>query len=172
MGSAQISNWLCVTVSRDTPPGAPRQAVGTTILGTFGLAAERVREIAVIEEATRTPGAPPWVIGAANLRGSILPLVDLGALLGVSALREAAPMPTSTAPAIVAVWDGEVDGIPSTVGLAVESVSDLLEVPADEIERTPEFGTDVPAEFLLGLARTGEHFALLVDIERALRRSR
>ena len=178
--SARISNWLCVTVARDTSPTVPRESVGTVSHDsiqtlphdTLGLAAKRVREIAVIEEATRTPGAPSWVIGAANLRGSILPLVDLGALLGISAPRGAAAMPSSHAPVIVAIWEGELDGLPSTVGLVVESVSDLLEVPEAEIERAPEFGTDVPAEILLGLARSGDHFALLVDIERALRRSR
>ena len=169
--SSRISNWLCVTVSKDAVH-APQETSGAASHNTFGLAAERVREIAVIEEATRTPGAPSWVIGAANLRGSILPLLDLGALLGFSAPRGAAAMPTSGAPAIVAIWEGELDGIPSMVGLVVDTVSDLLEVPETEIERTPDFGTEVPAELLLGLARGENHFVLLIDIERALRRSR
>ncbi len=149
-----ITNWLCVTVSEHL----------------FGFAAERVREIAVLDRVTRAPGAPPWVIGATNLRGSILPLVDLASLLRLrEAPREKA---TGVAGSVAAVWEGEIGGIPSSVGLLVDAVSDLIEVPASEIERSPDFGTDIPADWVLGLARTPESFALLLDLDRALRAPR
>jgi purine-binding chemotaxis protein CheW len=121
----------------------------------------RVREIIQLDAVTRVPSAPPWVTGVVNLRGSVVPVVDLAVKFGM----EPARITRWTCLVIVEV---ELDGEPVVMGVLADTVSQVLDLAPGDIEPPPAFGTRVGGEHLLGMARQGNRFALLLDLDRVL----
>lgn len=123
----------------------------------YGLEILKVQEIKGYSQVTPIPNTPPCVRGVMNLRGSIIPVVDLRAKL---AMAETAYNQFTV---IVVVRVGT-----KTVGLVVDAVSDVLDIPADDIQATPDFGPQVDARFISGMARAGDKLVVLLDIEKIL----
>ena len=121
----------------------------------------QVREIVRYESATRVPRVSECVRGVVNLRGNVVPVVDLAVALG----RVATPV---TAQTCLLVVETPIGGERTVVGLMVGSVSQVLELEQADVEPPPSFGTKVPADVLLGVARVAERFVFLVDLERLL----
>lgn len=121
----------------------------------------RVREIIEYEAVTRVPGTPPWVRGVMNLRGSVVPVIDLSAKLGL-------PESPVTKRSCIVVSEVDLDGERVVMGVLADSVSQVLELAASEIEPPPAFGTAVRVDYLLGLGRLRDRFVLLLDIDRVL----
>jgi purine-binding chemotaxis protein CheW len=143
----------------DTPaPGGGRS--GDLEIVVFELAGEHygldiagLFEIIRHQPITPVPRSPAFVKGVINLRGRIIPVVDLRIRFG---LPEAEP--TRETRIIVAE-------IPSTqVGLIVDSVSEVLVVPADSVEAAPQEAAGAGAEFLRGIVKLGSHLVLLLDL--------
>ncbi len=135
---------------------------------TFSLAAEeygieilKVQEIIGILNVTRVPCTPPYVRGVINLRGKVIPVVDLRCKLGF----ETRPDTERTCIIVVQVQSGHSDVI---MGLIVDSVSEVLNVSAEQIEATPEFGSNISTEFILGLAKIAKNVVILLDADRIL----
>jgi purine-binding chemotaxis protein CheW len=134
---------------------------------TFRLAGEtyafgilRVREIIELATITRVPNVPPTVRGVINLRGAVVPVVDLAVKFG---LAETAITPRTC----VVIVDAELDGEPAVVGVLAESVEQVIDLGDADIEPPPPFGTGARVDFLAGLGRTGgAGFALILDIDR------
>jgi purine-binding chemotaxis protein CheW len=133
---------------------------------TFRLGAEecgtdilRVQEIRGYENPTRIANAPPFIRGVLNLRGVIVPIVDLRMKFGLDRVKH---------DAVTVVLN--VAG--RTVGAVVDSVSDVIELAAEQIKPTPEFNSAVDSAYVVGIGaiRQGEHdrILILVDIERSL----
>jgi purine-binding chemotaxis protein CheW len=101
------------------------------------------------------------VRGVVNLRGSVVPVIDLGVALG----RPASPM---TAQSCLLVVELPVGGENAVLGLVVDSVLQVLDARAEDIEPPPSFGTAVPPASLRGLARSSDGVALLIDLEHLL----
>lgn len=122
----------------------------------------RVREIIQFTTPTRVPGMPASVRGLINLRGRVVPVIDLAVRFG---LPESAVTPrTSIVMVEVASAEGEV-----VIGIITDAVTAVLELSRDQIQPTPSFGTKVGAQFLDGMAETGEQtFAMLLNIDRVL----
>jgi purine-binding chemotaxis protein CheW len=122
----------------------------------------RVKEIIEYNSLTRVPGMPATVRGVINLRGRVVPVVDL-------ALRFGLPESVITArSSIVMVELASTDG-DVVIGIITDSVSQVLDLDAEQIQGTPSFGTAVGAEFLNGMADRGsEKFVMLLNIDRAL----
>src|SRR3954467_10077896 len=120
----------------------------------------RVKEIIEYNSLTRVPGMPATVRGVINLRGRVVPVVDL-------ALRFGLPESVITArSSIVMVELAGVDG-DVVIGIITDSVSEVLDLDAEQIQGTPSFGTAVGADFLNGMADRGsENFAMLLNIDR------
>ena len=135
---------------------------------TFFLAGEeyaisilRVKEIIVYGTLTKVPTMPAFVRGVINLRGSVVPVMDLGIKLGMSE----SPVTQCTCIIIVEVeWEGEQ----TVLGLVADAVNRVIDLLPDDIEPAPAFGTHVRLDYLLGMGRVGEKFALLLDIDRVL----
>lgn len=123
----------------------------------YGVEILKVQEIKGYAPVTPIPNTPPYVRGVMNLRGAIIPVVDLRAKLGMG---ETAPGQFTV---IIVVRVG-----PKTVGLVVDAVSDVLDIPADAIQATPDFGPQVDARFISGMARTGDRLVVLLDLDRIL----
>ncbi|MCE5232578.1 MAG: chemotaxis protein CheW [Mizugakiibacter sp.] len=131
---------------------------------TFNLAGEEygvdilaVREIRGWSRVTRVPQAPDFILGVLNLRGAIVPIMDLRLRFGLP--REEY---TATTVTIVVALNGR------HFGMVVDAVSDVLDVRVDEIKPVPDFGAAVDTEYLKGLVAVGERMVMLLDVERLL----
>jgi len=135
----------------------------TFVIGTeqYAVGILQVREILRYEEVTPVPTAPPAIRGVLNLRGRVVPVVDPAIRFG------RAPSEVSRLSCIIIVETVQ-DGERYTMGLLVDSVSQVLELSAGDIEPVPAFGSGVRVDFLRGLARQGNRFALLLDLDRVL----
>jgi purine-binding chemotaxis protein CheW len=123
----------------------------------YGLEILKVREIIGMLPITRVPRMPPSVVGVINLRGKVIPVVDLKTRLGMPA-DDAAERPC----VIVVQTRG------TELGVVVDHVREVVDVAADEVEDPPSFGTELGTEFLLGIAKNEGHVRLLLDIDHVL----
>jgi purine-binding chemotaxis protein CheW len=101
------------------------------------------------------------VRGVVNLRGSVLPVIDVAIGLGIPEAR-------ATAQRCLLVVEAAMGGERAVVGLLADAVDHVLELLPDQIEPPPPFGTAVPAALLLGVARLATGFVLLLDLDRLL----
>lgn len=122
----------------------------------YGVEILKVHEIIGILPITRVPRTPAFVRGVINLRGKVIPIIDLRDRFGMS--REGAEEQV-----IIVV---QVHGI--QLGVVVDKVSEVLSIADGDIEPTPSFGVDVSTEYLLGLAKGEGRVRLLLDIDRVL----
>ncbi len=127
----------------------------------FGIHVLKVREIMGLQEITVVPQTPDFVRGVINLRGKIVPVLDLRLKFGL-AEREY----TERTCIIVVQTGGK--GVPTMVGLIVEGVSDVLSLTGAEIESAPDFGQGVTIPYLLGVAKVNGKVTMLLDIDHVL----
>ncbi len=123
----------------------------------YGLGILQVREIIGMTDITAVPRTPTFVKGVINLRGRVVPVIDARLKFG---MPEAEPTDRTC---IIVVDVGETD-----VGFIVDEVSEVLDIPAGQIEDAPSFGADVDTQFILGMGKTGEKVTVLLDISRVL----
>ena len=126
----------------------------------FALSILRVREIIEHRPITRVPGAVGWVVGVINLRGKVIPVVDLALRFGL------APTAIGRRTCVVIVEAG-VGGAELVVGVMADSVCEVVELGPGAIEPAPAFGTPLPADYLHGLGKLGHGFVLVLDADRA-----
>jgi len=127
----------------------------------YAIAILRVKEILEYDTITRVPGTPPCVRGVFNLRGSVVPVVDL-------ALKFGLPQSQTTKRTCIVVVEVELDGNKTVMGVVADAVSEVLDLGAGDIEPPPAFGTRVHMDHLLGMGKAGKKFILLLDIDRVL----
>lgn len=121
----------------------------------------RVREIIEYERVTAVPTVPPHIRGVINLRGALLPVVDLAVRFG--------QQPTAlTRTCSIVVVEAQLDGDCVTVGLMVSAVSAVIDIDAAQIEPPPPFGTNVRVHFLTGLGKVDGRLLLMLDVDRSL----
>lgn len=143
-------------------PEQANQFLSFTLAGSdYGLPILKVREILSYEGATPVPGTPPSIRGVVNVRGSVVPVVDLAVKFG----RGPTDPTKRTCILVVDAMSG-ADGF--TVGLLAAAVNEVVELGAGDVEPPPSFGTGVRVDYLLGLGKTGSGFVLLLDIDRVL----
>ena len=123
----------------------------------YGIDILKVQEIRGYEPPTRIANAPDFIKGVINLRGHIVPIVDLRTKLGVGEARYDA----STVVIILNI-------LKRVVGVVVDGVSDVVALAADSIKPAPEFGAALDTQYILGLATLGEQLLIVVDIERLM----
>lgn len=121
----------------------------------------KVREIIEYDTITTVPKMEPWVRGVINLRGAVVPVVDLATKFGM----EQKPVGKTTCIVIV---EAQFEDQQTTVGLIVDAVSQVMELSEDDIQPVPDFGTSVNMDYLLGMAQSGRKFALLLDVDKVL----
>ena len=120
----------------------------------YGIDILRVQEIRSYEEPTRIANSPHFIKGVVNLRGVIVPVVDLRIKLGCEKVEY-----NGFTVVIVLNVKGRV------VGAVVDSVSDVLELPRDQIKPSPDMNSSVDTAFITGIASVGERMLILMDIE-------
>lgn len=127
----------------------------------YGIEISYAREIVAFGDVTRLPGAPEPVRGIMNLRGTVVPVVDLAVKFRLGRCDAGAMT-------CVILLDLRVGGVMKAIGVIADSVSQVIEVAPGSIEEPPTFGTPVSPEALIGLVRSDSRFILLLDIERVL----
>jgi len=127
----------------------------------FGVHVLKVREIMGLQEITAVPQTPPAIKGVINLRGKVVPVVDLRLKFGLEPAEY-----TQRTCIIVTQVEGEAG--PVLMGIVVDGVSDVLTIAAAEIEDTPDFGEHVAGRYLLGMAKVKGKVKILLDIDRVL----
>jgi purine-binding chemotaxis protein CheW len=126
----------------------------------YAISILRVREIIEFSTLTRVPSMPPCVRGVLNLRGTVLPVVDLAVQFGI-------PEREVTKQTCVIIVDIELDGQLTMIGIMADGVNEVIDLAADQIEPPPAFGSAV-ADYLTGFARTQNGFVMMLDVGRAL----
>lgn len=127
----------------------------------YAVSIVKVREIIEYETVTTVPNTPAWISGVTNLRGRVIPVVDLAVKFGLPASR------ISKFSCII-ITDVMFQGENLTMGVLADSVSQVIDLSADEIEKIPPFGTRVKTEYLLGMGALGKKFCLILDIDKVL----
>ena len=127
----------------------------------YGLDILRVREILEYTRPTTVPMMPAFVHGVINLRGNVVPVIDLAQRFG----RPATALHARTCIVIIEI-EGE-EG-PLAIGVLVDAVNAVLDMDASQIEPPPSFGTGLRQDFIRGMARTDAGFIILLDVGRVL----
>lgn len=128
---------------------------------TYGIYVMNVLEIVGLGEMTRIPRTPDFVRGIINLRGKVIPVLDLKKRFNSGSVSETARTPII----IVEVKSG---GKASAMGLLVDNVSDVMVVTHENLEPLPSFGIELNTEFIEGLARFDDDVVTLLNIDRVL----
>lgn len=131
----------------------------------YGLEILRVQEIVGLLPVTRIPRLPAMVAGVVNLRGRVIPVVDLRLAFGM----QGSAMDERSCIVVVSVTRGS--GLTTVMGVLVDEVSDVVDLVGADIEETPEFGTTVDTSFIKGVGRSEGRVVLLLDIDRVLNTS-
>ncbi len=121
----------------------------------------KVKEIVKFEAVTKVPNTPSWIAGVTNLRGTVVPVVDLAVKFG---LKDSCISKFSCIIITEVVFQEEN----LTMGVLSDSVSQVIELSAEDIEEPPPFGTRVKTEYLLGMGALGKKFCLILDIDKVL----
>jgi purine-binding chemotaxis protein CheW len=127
----------------------------------YGLAILKVRELIGLLEITRIPRAPAHVRGVINLRGKIIPVVDLRLKF-----QMAATDPTSQTVIIVVQLAGAGGGL--TMGILVDEVLEVRAIASEDIEPPPSLETELAASFIVGVGKADKRVVFLLDIDRVL----
>ena len=125
----------------------------------YGADIAAVREVGPLQRVTRVPRTPSYVEGVTNLRGRVIPVIDLRRRLGL-------PAATATKASRIAV--AELEG--GQVGMIVDSVQEVLRVPASSIEPPSAMMSKVEAEYMQGIAKVDGKLIVILDLTRVLER--
>jgi purine-binding chemotaxis protein CheW len=152
---------------RTGAPAGPGAVAPPAQYLTFALGAEvfamdirTVREIIQHGPMTTVPLMPGFVRGVINLRGSVVPVIDLQARFG----RAPADVGKKTC---IVIFDTVRDDERVELGLLVDAVSEVIEIPAEAIEPPPNFGTAVRRDFIRGMGKVADRFIILLEPDRA-----
>lgn len=151
----------------EAPPEPERRSLAGKYL-TFKLGREeygieilKVQEIIQKQAITRVPKAPDYVRGVINLRGKVIPVVELRAKFGL-------PPHEDTEKTCIIVVQFQNSGQPVVMGVIIDEVKEVLDISETEIEQTPSFGDGAGSEFILGIGKIADTVKMLLDIEKVL----
>ena len=144
-------------------PGDPISQFLTFTLGQeeYGVDILRVQEIRGWHQVTRVPNAPAHMLGVLNLRGTIVPIIDMRMRFQLTKV-EYKPV---TVIIVLSVHSASGDHV---FGIVVDSVSDVLDVKGSDVKTKPDFGAAVNTDFINGLATVQDHMVMLLDIDKLM----
>ena len=117
-----------------------------------------VREVIDDTRITRVPRTPDFMKGVINLRGGVVPVIDMRMKFGLSVTE-------ATVDTCIIVLEVESDGEASFIGALVDAVRAVFEMSPDEIEETPSLGMRADTEFILGMGKQGDRFIMILDVD-------
>lgn len=127
----------------------------------YGIGILKIKEIIGLMQITTVPQTPEFIKGVINLRGKVIPVVDLRLRFGMDSMDY-----TERTCIIVVEIKGANDSV--QIGIVVDSVSEVLNIRGEDIEDTPAFGAKLNTDFISGMAKTEDNVKILLDIDRVL----
>lgn len=127
----------------------------------YGIGILKVQEIIGMMNVTKVPRTPDFVRGVINLRGKVIPVVDLRLKFGMEGRED-------TERTCIIVVQVERENVQVVMGVLVDEVSEVLDVSADQVEPPPSFGTSVDTAFLRGMAKIGDKVVMMLDVDHVL----
>jgi len=128
----------------------------------YGSEIDRIKEIIEYGSITRVPLTPSYLRGVINLRGNVVPVVDLSIRLGKTSNT------VSKRTCIIIVEMKASDGEVMEIGFVVDEVDEVLDINDDQVAAPPQFGTDIRADFITGMGKIAEKFVVLLQLEEVL----
>jgi len=125
----------------------------------FALDVAKVREILDFTKVTKVPQTPDFMRGVINLRGSVVPVMDLRLKFGMSATEK-------TVNTCVIVAEMVIEGETMVLGVLADSVQEVIDLEPEQIESAPRIGTKINTEFILGMGKHNEMFMMILDIDK------
>jgi len=146
-----------------TAGGAEQQQFLTFSLGEemFAIGILSIREILEYGQLTEVPMTPPFIRGVINLRGAVVPVIDLAVRFG----RQPGAITKRTC---IVIIETESAGQTHQMGVVVDAVSEVLEIPRSDIEPPPEFGARIRIDFISGMGKVNGKFVVMLDVNRIL----
>jgi purine-binding chemotaxis protein CheW len=139
-----------------------RQYLTFTVAGElFGISIVSIKEIIEYRVPTEVPMMPGYMRGVINLRGRVVPVIDLSVRFGRTRSGE-------TRRTCIVILEIEQQGEQHDIGVMVDAVSAVLEIADDDVEPTPSFGTKLRVDFISGMGKVGEKFVIILDIDKVL----
>lgn len=127
----------------------------------FAIGILSIREIIEYGFVTDVPMTPPFIRGVLNLRGAVVPVIDL-------ARRFGSPARETTKRTCIVIVEVETDKGSQEMGIVVDSVNEVLEISADDIEPPPEFGSRIRTDFIKGMGKIKGRFVIVLDLGQVL----
>ena len=125
----------------------------------FALDISKVREVLDFITVTKVPKIPEFMRGVINLRGSVVPVVDLRLKFGMTKTEK-------TVNACIIITEVEIDGEKIVIGALADSVQEVMDLEPDQIEPAPKIGTSMNTDFIKGMGKRNEQFIMILDIDR------
>ncbi|MBA3014123.1 MAG: chemotaxis protein CheW [Proteobacteria bacterium] len=125
----------------------------------FAIEIGKVREVLDFSAVTKVPQTPPFMRGVINLRGSVVPVMDMNLKFGRSSTEK-------TVNTCIIIAEITVDGETTIVGALADSVQEVLDMEPSQIEPAPKIGTKLNTEFIKGMGKTGDTFIMILDIDK------
>ncbi len=125
----------------------------------FALDITKVREVLDFTTVTKVPRTPDFMRGVINLRGSVVPVVDLRLKFGMTRTEK-------TVNTCIIIVEVNVDNETTILGALADSVQEVMDLEPDHIEPAPKIGTKLRTDFIKGMGKRDEHFVILLDIDK------
>ena len=125
----------------------------------FALDISRVREVLDFTRITKVPQTPDFMKGVINLRGSVVPVVDLNMKFGIKDTEK-------TVNTRIIIGEIDIDGEATIIGALADSVHEVMDLEPENIEPAPKIGTRLNTEFLKGMGKRDEEFVMILDIDK------
>ncbi|MDY0268588.1 chemotaxis protein CheW [Trichloromonas sp.] len=125
----------------------------------FALGIDKVREVLDYTSVTKVPQTPDFMRGVINLRGSVVPVVDMRLKFGMAKTER-------TVNTCIIIVEINLDGETTILGALADSVQEVLDLEPHQIEPAPKIGTKLRTEFIRGMGKRDEQFIILLDIDR------
>lgn len=127
----------------------------------YALPIDLVREIIEYGQVTTVPMMPPFIHGVINLRGNVVPVMDLAARFGQD-------LSVPNKRTCIVIIELDLDEQHQRIGLVVDAVDAVLDIEADQVEQAPPFGAGIRTDFIAGMARDERGFTIILDVRRVL----
>ncbi|PLX80982.1 MAG: chemotaxis protein CheW [Desulfuromonas sp.] len=125
----------------------------------FGIDVSKAREVLDFSEVTHVPQMPSYMLGVINLRGSVVPVINLRSKFGMKVSEQ-------TIDTCIIVMEVDVDGELIVIGALADAVQEVLDLNASQIEPPPKIGTRLNTEFIKGMGNINDQFLIILDIDR------
>ncbi len=149
------------TISQEITDKAGKYLIFRIAEENYGIDILKVQEIIQIQDITTVPRMPDFVRGVLNLRGKVIPVMNLRKRFGMEDIPD-----TDRTSIIVAKLASSYGSI--TMGIIVDSVSEVIDIPVNVIEDVPDFGVGVDTTFILGMGKIDKKVIILLDIDKIL----